>query len=115
MKKLLLSFLLVLMTSLLTSCITSGEKYYQLTNNTSYQLSGSICEYDTYDNCIQSIDFHLDARQSTPSISASDKSKKVKIFLSDYNQWVADVYYLNSVFTINILLDNSTELINYEP
>lgn len=115
MKKTLLSLMVIMMTTLFTSCITSSGKYYQLTNNTSYQLSGSICEYDTYDNCMQRINFHLDTHQSTPSILASDKSKKVKIFLSDYNQWVADVYYLNSVFSINISLDNGTELINHEP
>ena len=115
MKKTLFFLLLSMMLSAFTSCDLSGEKYYQITNNSQYVLSGMVCEYDTYDNCINTMSFHLDVGESTPSILAAEQCNKVKIFLSDYNKWVADVYYPNSVFAINILLDSSTELIDREP
>lgn len=112
MKKTLLFLLITMMLSTLTSCT---EQYYQLYNNASYPLSGSICEYDSYNRCINITSFHLDVRQSTPVIMASDESTKVKIFLNGYNKWVGDVYYLNTINTILITLDNYTYLVDYEP
>lgn len=116
MKRIIYAVFLTAILLLLNACSTASTyRYYTVSNGTTVALTGTICEYDMKDRCIVTQNFSFDAGMTTPSIRANSRTKMVKIYISDFDLWVGELYYLYTVNNNHFILYDSTPLVDYEP
>lgn len=94
---------LALVLLLTLACEWGSRTEYEVCNNTPYELSLSFYEFDEYQKevCMTTAYFYP---HQTQYFEPLPESVAIKVYISEYDQWVQRVYYINKGKTTYILI-----------